>query len=141
VILLDTNVVSEPLKSNADPAVAAWIDAQVLETLYLSTISVTELLFGIAVLPEGKKKQSLRTSLDERILPLFESRILPFDMEAAENCAELRARARAAGQGMGSADSYIAGIAAAKGFTVATRDTKPFEAAGVPVINPWKSGE
>jgi predicted nucleic acid-binding protein len=88
---------------------------------------------------EGKKKQGLRTSLDERILPLFESRILPFDIEAAESCAELSARARAAGQGMGSADSYIAGIAAAKGFTVATRDSQPFEAAGVPVINPWKS--
>jgi toxin FitB len=87
------------------------------------------------------QKETLRASLDERILPLFESRILPFDMEAAEICAELRARARvrAAGQGIGTADSHIAGIAAANGLTVATRDTQPFEAAGVPVINPWKS--
>ncbi len=139
MILLDTNVISEPLKLNADPQVVAWIDAQVIETLYLSTISVTELRFGIAVLPDGKKKQHLRTSLDERILPLFESRILPFDLEAAEICAELRARARAAGQAVGTADSYIAGIAATKGLTVATRDTQPFEAAGVAVINPWKT--
>jgi predicted nucleic acid-binding protein len=139
VIILDTNVVSEPLKRNADPAVVSWIDAQVVETLYLSTISVTELRYGIAVLPEGKKKESLRKSLDERILPLFKSRILSFDMEAAEICAELRARARAAGQGIGTADSYIAGIAAAKGFTVATRDTQPFEAAGLTVISPWKT--
>jgi predicted nucleic acid-binding protein len=139
VILLDTNVVSEPLKLNADPTVVAWIDAQMIETLYLSTVSVTEMRYGIAVLPDGKRKESLRTSLDERILPLFESRILPFDMEAAEICAELRARARAAGQGIGTADSYIAGIAAAKGLTVATRDTQPFEATGVTVINPWKT--
>jgi toxin FitB len=139
VILLDTNVVSEPLKLNADPTVVAWIDAQMIETLYLSTVSVTEMRYGIAVLPDGKRKESLRTSLDERILPLFESRILPFDMEAAEICAELRARARAAGQAIGTADSYIAGTAAARGLTVATRDTQPFEATGVTVINPWKT--
>jgi predicted nucleic acid-binding protein len=139
MILLDTNVISEPLKLNADPIVVAWIDAQVIETLYLSTVSVTELRYGIAVLPDGKKKEGLRTSLDERILPLFESRILPFDLAAAEICAELRAQARAAGQAMGTADSYIAGIAAAKGLTVATRDTRPFEAAGVAVINPWQT--
>jgi toxin FitB len=139
VILLDTNVVSEPLKLNADPTVVAWIDAQIIETLYLSTISVTELRYGIAVLPDGKKKQTLRRSLGERILPLFESRILSFDLEAAEICAELRAKARAAGQAIGTADSYIAGIAAAKGLTVATRDTQPFEATGVGVVNPWKT--
>jgi len=98
VILLDTHVVSEPLKTNPDSNVVAWIDAQVIETLYLSTVSVTELRYGIVVLPDGKKKESLRTSLNERILPLFESRILPFDMKAAEICAEWRARARALGQ-------------------------------------------
>jgi len=139
VILLDTNVVSEPLKLNADPTVVAWIDAQIIETLYLSAISVTELRYGIAVLPDGKRKEALQAGLDERVLPLFESRILPFDMEAAEICAELRARARALGQGIGTADSYIAGIAAAKGLTVATRETQRFEAAGVTVINPWKT--
>jgi toxin FitB len=139
VILLDTSVVSEPLKLGADPTVVAWIDAQVIETLYLSTISVTELRYGIAVLPDGKRKMGLRASLDERVLPLFESRILPFDLQAAEICAELRARVRASGLGIGTADSYIAAIAAAKGLTVASRDTQPFEAAGVPVINPWKA--
>ena len=139
MILLDTSVVSEPLKPNADPAVVAWIDAQLVETLYLSTISVTELRYGIAVLPDGKRKKSLRASLDERILPLFESRILSFDTEAAEICAELRARVRTLGQGIGTADSYIAAIATAKRLIVATRDTQPFEAAGVTVINPWET--
>jgi hypothetical protein len=138
VILLDTNVISEPLKPNGDPAVAAWIDAQVLETLYLSTLSVAEIRYGIAALPEGKRKEGLRVNMDERVLPLFESRILAFDIEAAEACAVVRVRARAAGKGIGTADSYIAAIAAAKGLTVATRDTEPFKAAGVQVINPWE---
>lgn len=139
MILLDTNVVSEPLKPNGDPAVRAWIDAQVLETLYLSTISVAELRFGIAALPDGKRKSGLRSSMDERVLPLFQSRILSFDLEAAEAWAVLRARAHAEGQGIGMADSYIAAIAAAKGLTVATRDVQPFKAAGVQVTNPWES--
>jgi predicted nucleic acid-binding protein len=139
VILLDTNVVSEPLRLKPDPAVVAWIDEQVIETLFLSTISVTELRYGIVVLTDGKKKEGLRTSLNERILPLFESRVLPFDLAAAEICADLRARARALGEGVGTTDSFIAAIAAARGLAVATRDTQPYKAMGVAVINPWES--
>jgi predicted nucleic acid-binding protein len=138
VILLDTNVISEPLKAKADPAVAAWFDAQVLETLYLSTVSVAEIRFGISALPEGKRKDGLRVSMEERVLPLFRSRILCFDLEAAEACAVVRMRARAAGNGIGTADSYIAAIATARGLMVATRDIEPFKAVGVPVINPWE---
>lgn len=137
MILLDTNVVSEPLKPYGNPAVAAWFDAQVIDTLYLSTVSVAELRYGVEMLPEGKRKDTLRQRLERNVLPLFESRILTFDLAATEAYAVRRARARAAGQGMATADSYIAAIAAAKGFTVATRDTRPFEAAGVAVINPW----
>ncbi|MGA8708285.1 MAG: type II toxin-antitoxin system VapC family toxin [Steroidobacteraceae bacterium] len=139
MILLDTNVICEPLKLNGDPAVAAWIDAQVLETLYLSTISVAELRYGIAALPDGKRKRVLRANMDQRVLPLFRSRILSFDLEAAEACAVLQARARAEGKAIGTADSYIAGIAVARGCIVATRDIQPFRAAGVPVINPWEA--
>jgi hypothetical protein len=138
VILLDTNVISEPLKANGDPKVVAWIDAQVLETLYLSAITLAELRYGIAALPEGKRKAALRTSLEERVLPLFDSRILPFNAESTEAYAALCIRARVAGKAIGIADAYIAAIAAAKGFTIATRDTSPFEAAGLPVINPWE---
>lgn len=142
MILLDTNVVSEPLRPNGgNPTVVAWIDAQVLDTLYLSTISLAELRYGIAALPAGKRKEGLRTSLDQRVLPMFDSRILGFDVEASAAYAELRVRAQAAGKGIGTADGYIAAIAAAKGFTVATRDTSPFKAAGVPVINPWEAIE
>lgn len=137
MILLDTNVVSEPLRPNGDPAVLAWLDAQIIETLYLSTISLAELRYGVAALPDGKRKDSLHASLDERVMPAFESRILPFDTAAAEAYGVLRARARSKGKAIATADAYIAAIARANGFTVATRDTQPFEVAGVPVINPW----
>jgi predicted nucleic acid-binding protein len=137
MILLDTNVISEPLKLSADANVLAWIDAQTIETLYLSTISLAELRFGIAVLPSGKRKDTLLSSLEQRILPLFAGRILTFDAAASEAYAALRARARAEGKAIASADGYIAAIAKAHGLIVATRDTSPFEAAGLTVINPW----
>jgi len=137
VILLDTNLVSEPLKPNADPAVLAWVNAQAVETLYLSTISLAELRFGIAALPDGKRKENLRRSLDQRVMPVFGDCILPFSIEAADVYAELRARA--AGKAIATVDGYIVAIAVAHKLTVATRDTSPFEAAGLNVINPWKS--
>jgi len=137
MILLDTNVVSEPLKAPGDMNVLAWIDAQIIETLYLSAISLAELRFGIAVLPEGKRREILHQRLEQRVLPLFAGRILPFDAAASEAYATLRSRARASGKAIASTDGYIAGIASAHGLAVATRDTSPFEAAGVAVINPW----
>jgi len=138
MILLDTNVVSEPLKASGDINVLAWIDAQIIETLYLSTISVAELRFGIAVLPEGKRRDALHSSLEQRVLPLFAGRILPFDAPASQAYATLRARARTAGQAIAPTDGYIAAIAVTQGFSVATRDTSPFDAAGLAVINPWR---
>lgn len=137
MILLDTNVVSEPLKAAGNTNVLAWIDAQIIETLYLSTVSLAELRFGIAVLPEGGRRDTLHFSLEQRVLPLFAGRILPFDDPASQSYATLRARARAAGQAIAPADGYIAAIALTHGFAVATRDTSPFDAAGLAVINPW----
>lgn len=137
MILLDTNVVSEPLRANSDANVLAWFDAQMIETLYLSTISLAELRFGIAALPEGKRRETLHTRFEQQVLPLFAGRILAFDEQASITYAALRAHARAAGQAVAAADGYIAAIAAAHGFAIATRDTSPFTAAGLPVINPW----
>lgn len=138
MILLDTNVVSEPLRPTAAPAVIAWLDEQAAETLYLATISIAELQFGIAALPAGRRRNALRKALEEQVLSLFGGRVLAFDTQAAQACAELRVRARRAGRGVGLADSYIAGIAVANGLVVATRDVGPFEAMGVQVVDPWK---
>jgi len=137
MILLDTNVVSEPLKLTGDVGVLTWIDAQIVETLYLSAISLAELRFGIAALAPGKRRDTLHTSLEQRVLPLFVGRILPFDAAASATYAVLRARARAQGIAIAPADGYIAATATSHGLIVATRDTSPFEAAGLTVINPW----
>ena len=137
MILLDTNVVSEPLRPAPESRVVEWIDAQPLETLFLSAITVAELRAGVALLPAGKRRGGLQQNLEKRLLPLFAGRVLPFDLACTPAYAELLRRARAAGLAIATTDGYIAAIAAANGFTVATRDIGPFEAAGVAVINPW----
>lgn len=139
MILLDTNVMSEPLRREPQPRVIEWIDAQPMETLYLSAITVAELRAGVALLPAGKRRAGLQANLEKRVLPLFAGRVLPFDLPCTQAYASLVAKARAAGLAIATADAFIAAIAAANGFAVATRDTSPFEAAGVVVIDPWKS--
>ena len=139
MILLDTNVVSEPLRLAPDARVIAWIDAQALETLFLSAITLAELRAGVALLPAGKRRAGLHESLETRVLPLFAGRVLPFDLGCTQAYAEMMARARASGLAIASADGYIAAIAAANGLAVATRDTGPFVAVGAAVINPWQA--
>lgn len=138
MILVDTNVVSEPLRLAPAAHVIAWIDAQPLETLYLAAITVAELRAGVALLPVGKRRAALHESLETRVLPRFVGRVLPFDQACTSAYAELLARTRAAGGAIETADACIAAIAIANGFAVATRDTGPFRAAGVTVIDPWE---
>ncbi|MGD0762785.1 MAG: type II toxin-antitoxin system VapC family toxin [Roseiarcus sp.] len=138
MIILDTNVVSEPMKVNADPAVAAWLDRQAAETLYLTAVSLAELLVGVETMPAGKRREGVGAALGELLSRLFGARILPFDENAARAYATLVARARANGCALSAADAEIAAIATVKGFTVATRDTAPFVAAGVPIVDPWR---
>lgn len=138
MIILDTNVVSEPLRPRGNSAVQDWLDEQVAETLYLTATSLSELLLGIELLPRGRRKEGLSAALAELVSSLFEGRILPFDQQAATFYAALAGRVRARGHAISVADGQIAAIAAAHGFRVATRDTAPFETAGVRVINPWE---
>lgn len=137
MIVLDTNVISELWKAEPDANMLAWIDAQMVETLYLSTITVAELRFGLATMPEGKRRTIYQDRLEREVLPAFSGRVLSFDLDASQAYAELMARARAAGKAIGKANGYIAATASARGLMVATRDTSPFEAAGLNVINPW----
>ena len=139
MILIDTNVVSEAMKPVPDDAVRGWLDEQAAETLYLSSVTIAELMFGIGALPKGKRKDKLASALDD-VMELFADRVLPFDIDAARHYADLAVKARAAGKGFPTPDGYIAAIAASKGFVVATRDTSAFDAAGVEVIDPWKAG-
>ena len=140
MIILDTDVVSEPMKPDGHRGVQAWLDEQIAETLYLTSISLSELLLGVEFLPDGKRKVGLVGALGELLTTLFGARVLPFDQHAATMYAVLVSRARAAGRAISMADGQIAAIAAAHGFTVATRDAGPFLAAAVPVVNPWEVG-
>ena len=139
MILLDTNVISEPQRREPNARVLEWIDAPALETLYLSAITVAELRASIALMPTGKRRDSLHDNLEKRLLPMFANRVLSFDMACTKAYAELLAKCRAAGFAVETADAFIAAVALANGFAVATRDTRPFEAVGVNVINPWQA--
>ncbi|WP_306363932.1 type II toxin-antitoxin system VapC family toxin [Nocardia sp. CC227C] len=139
MIILDTNVISEPMGPTPDPRVLAWFDAQNFETLYLTAVTVGELRYGLAILPAGRRRETLIERLEKHTLPLFEGRILPCDLAATTEYAQLMSAARASGRAIALADGMIAATAAAAGFTVATRDTSPYEAADVPTINPWQA--
>lgn len=141
MIVLDTNVLSEPMRPSPNMAVVSWLDDQPVETLYVTTITLAEMRFGIAVLPKGKRRDRLGARLEDEVLSAFGDRIVPFDEPASAEYARLRARARAAGAAVGTIDAYIAAIAAARDFSVATRDTAPFVAMGARVIDPFASQE
>ena len=137
MIILDTNVVSEPLKPTPSKAVLDWLDRQAPETLYLTAVSLAELLAGIEELPQGRRRLELEQAVTRQIMPLFEGRILPFDTKAAGAFGKVRAGAQVVGNAIGFADGAIAAIAAAQGFALATRNVRDFRGAGVELINPW----
>jgi len=137
VIILDTNVVSEPMKLQANPLVKQWLDRQEPETLFLTAVNLAELSAGVEQMPVGQRQNDLRHGLTRLLRALFDQRILPFDQREAEVFAQMSATVRASGRVLPMVDGQIAAIAATHGFSVATRDIEPFEAAGVPVINPW----
>lgn len=136
MILLDTNVVSEAMKPEPDAGVRTWLDDQAAETLFISSITIAELSYGVGALPAGKRRDRLGAALDG-VLTLFAKRILPLDTPAARRYGDLAVKARVAGQGFPTPDGYIAAIAAAHGFEVASRDASAFTAAGLTVIDPW----
>lgn len=138
MIVLDTNVVSEAMRPAPDPDVLSWLNAQAIDTLYLSSVTLAELLFGIGALPAGTRKERLAEALD-RLLALFPGRVLPFDHEAARRYAAMAVTARAAGQPLPASDGYLAATAAAHGFAVATRNVRHFADTGIRLIDPWKN--
>ncbi len=137
MIILDTNVVSEPLRPEPSPPVLAWLDRQDPATLYLATISLAELHAGIATLPSGRRRARLQHAVTEQISVLFADRVLAFDAAAADAFGRVFAGARRAGNPIDFADCAIAAIAAAHSFAVATRNARDFRGTGVALLNPW----
>lgn len=137
MIVLDTNVVSETMRPAPNAAVVAWLNGQDIQTLYLTAVSLAELRFGIARLEESRTKTDLSARLNMMLEQVFPGRVLPFTDAAAHAFADRMAIARRNGLAVGFQDGMIGATAAASGFAIATRDTSPFAAMGVTVIDPW----
>ncbi|HEY1342243.1 MAG TPA: type II toxin-antitoxin system VapC family toxin [Bryobacteraceae bacterium] len=136
MIILDTNVLSEALKPVPEPIVIGWLERQGNEGLYTTSITESELLFGVALLPPGKRRSGLLSDI-ERYLAGFTLRMRPFDSSAARMFPVVALERRAAGRAVQHFDTQIAAIARSLGATVATRDIPDFEHCGIGLINPW----
>ena len=139
MIVLDTNVVSEPLKPRPSPTVLGWLDAQEPQTLYITSVTLAELLSGVAALPAGRRRNALERAMTDQVLALFGPRVLPFDTRAAQAFAKNHASAQSQGNPIGFADCAIASIASAHGYALATRNTRDFKGVEVALIDPWVS--
>ncbi len=137
MIVLDTNVISELMRPEPHPAVFAWIAAQPRSTLYTTSINHAEILYGISVLPEGRRREALAATAEVVFAEEFAGRVLPFQGAAAAYYARIAAGRRAAGHPSLGFDGLIAAAALAAGAAVATRDAGGFEGCGLTVINPW----
>lgn len=137
MILVDMNVISEPLRPSADARVIEGLDAQAVETRYLLAMTVAELCVGLLALPAGKRRRQLHEHLEREVVPQFGAGVAPFDLPAAQAYADLMARARAQGRPISQVAGHSAAIASSRCFLVARRDTGLFRVSGVEVVNPW----
>ena len=140
MFILDTNVLSNAMASDPAPAVAAWIAAQPPDLLFTVSVCQAEILSGIAVLPQGRRRASLEAAANAMFGEDFAGRVLPFDSEAAIAYADVFSARRRAGRPAATADLMIAAIARTKGASVVTRDIGDFEDCGLTLIDPWTTG-
>ena len=136
-ILLDTNVVSELIRRAPDPAVTSWVSDHPLYDLFFSAVSEAELRFGAAILPPGRRRDTLFFEIDAMLRDAFEDRVLPFDSDAARAYGNIAAVRRSAGRPVAPADCQIAAIAASRDMAVATRNVRDFEDMGIEIVDPW----
>lgn len=136
--ILDTNVVSEIMRPVPAPVVLRWISDQISEELHLTAITVAEVLYGIELLPRGKRQDILRAGAEQLFRVVFADRILTFDARAAREFSLVASSRRKQGRPMSEFDAQIAAIARAKNAVIATRDTGDFEGCGVRLVNPWE---
>jgi predicted nucleic acid-binding protein len=138
MIILDTNVISEPTKPNANLNVVEWLNTRDIGTLYVTAISLAELMAGLAMLPAGKRQDALAGALGRFLTKRIVTPMLSFDREAGLAYGVVVAHAKSMRYTLPVADGLIAAIARAHGYKVATRDVRPFVVAGVNVVNPWE---
>ena len=137
MILLDTNVISELMRAEPAQIVMDWFGKHDAADLFISAVTEAELRTGVAIHPEGQRRDRLQLAIDAVIDLDFQARVLPFDSLAAKAYAEIAAQRRASGRPIAEADCQIAAIARASSAPVATRNVKDFDGCGVRLINPW----
>ena len=137
MIILDTNVLSELMKPETERAVERWTATQRADSLYVTSITQAEILHGILLLPQGKRRLALEGAAAAMFAEDFGERILPFDSEAARHYAEIAVARRRTGRPISHFDAQIAAIAKVNGATVSTRNVDDFAGCGVKLVNPW----
>ena len=137
MIILDTNVLSALMQATPDVRVVAWLDRQAPESIWTTSITLFESRLGLALLPEGRRRQALEASFEQLLNEDLQNRVLVFDTAAALEAAALAATRRRAGRPIDLRDTQIAGIAVARRASIATRNLRHFQDLAVPVINPW----
>jgi len=137
VIILDTNVVSALMQRSPDAAVIEWLNQQPAESIWLTSITVFETRFGLALLPGGRRRDSLEDAFSRLLSEDLDKRILDFDVPAAVAAATIAAARQRAGRPVDMRDTQIAGIAMSRNASLATRNTKHFADLSVDVVNPW----
>ena len=140
MILLDTNVLSETLKPAPSEVVLRWLGSQDRAEVYISTITQAEMLYGVEILPAGRRKAKLATVIAQLFAEEFRGRILGFDEDAAREFARIVAARDRMGRPISHADAMISAIARSRGATVATRNVADFQGSGVRVVDPWRGG-
>jgi predicted nucleic acid-binding protein len=137
MIILDTNVLSALMQQVPDPQVVAWLDQQPGESIWLTSITVFEARYGLALLSAGQRKTLLQQRFEELLQDDLQNRVLQFDTHAATQAAQLAAERKTRGNPVDMRDTFIAGIALARRATLATRNTRHFDDISIPVVNPW----
>jgi toxin FitB len=139
VIVLDTNVLSALMREVPEAPVVEWLDSQPAESVWVTSLTVFETRFGLALLPKGKRRKALESTFDALLVEDLEGRVLDFDTAAADAAADLAAARRRAGRSVDVRDTLIAGIVIARRATLATRNVTHFADLSVSVVNPWES--
>jgi predicted nucleic acid-binding protein len=135
--VLDTNVLSELIPPRPAPQMMNWFASQPASSLYTTTVTQAEIVYGLELLPKGKRRRALEAAVDAMFDEDFASRLLPFDADAARIFGRIAASRRLAGRPIWHSDRQIAAIARSHGAALATRNTADFEKCGVEVVNPW----
>ena len=137
MIVLDTNVLSEVMRPVPAAEVLHWFARHAASSLYTTTITQAEILYGLELMPKGKRRSALQSRADEMFQEDFADRVLPFDTDAARMFARIAGARRASGRPIAQWDAQIAAIARSRGATLATRNTADFEHCGITLLNPW----